>query len=407
MSTDRPRSGVAVSGGQISRRGLGSVAVAATAIAVGTTLRGGAATPVADAAALGDDPAVAVREWALSQAAQTHEVIELPNATMPAGTRMLLISQMDPSRLLKVRLSGSSGLLGLTVTGVTGFGVGDSDGGLHGLALSQAYPGMVWATLEHANQLLLIDPRPLLPEQAPVVTRMINLAELAPAPAKPPAGPHYVREFGDELWVTLKGSDQVLRIPHTEAATDYTLYDVPAHPIFVAQHPGNQHFYVSCDQASRIARINQSSGEVREWAVPADKGATPAGLVAGPDGNVWFVLLGTATGGTGTFGRINADDTVEYYRLAGPLDAATPLHLAFGPGPAPAPLWLLTSSIVNPAALDSIIRVTFNTGHAAIESQSQWALPTQQNKAHRLLPVASSVFATELATARLAQLDAP
>ena len=39
------------------------------------------------------------------------------------------------------------------------------------------------------------------------------------------------------------------------------------------------------------------------------------GLVAGPDGIVWFVLLGGGEGGSGTFGRIRACGAIGYFQL--------------------------------------------------------------------------------------------
>jgi len=51
-----------------------------------------------------------------------------------------------------------------------------------------------------------------------------------------------------------------------------------------------------------------------------------------------------------------------------------------------------------------IIRVTFDDEYTKILGEEVAVLPTQQCKAHRLLPLDSSVFTTELASATVAQL---
>ncbi|KAG0328236.1 hypothetical protein BG000_000569, partial [Podila horticola] len=65
-------------------------------------------------------------------------------------------------------------------------------------------------------------------------------------------------------------------------------------------------------------------------------------------------------------------------------------------------LWLLSSSITDDNALDMIIKVTFNTDWTKIESEEVNVLPTQHDKAHRIIQTAANqFFATELATSKL------
>jgi hypothetical protein len=55
--------------------------------------------------------------------------------------------------------------------------------------------------------LLLLDPAPHSLQAAPRVLHDIPLPAVG-------QGPHYVAEYGDLLWVSLKGSNQVLAIDH-------------------------------------------------------------------------------------------------------------------------------------------------------------------------------------------------
>ncbi|MGH3718824.1 MAG: hypothetical protein ACRDRI_08285 [Pseudonocardiaceae bacterium] len=173
-------------------------------------------------------------------------------------------------------------------------------------------------------------------------------------------GPHYVDEYGDLLWVSLKTSDQVLAINHKDPRK-YRLYETKPDPIFVARHPGSGEFYVSQDQAGEILRINAKTNKTSRLKIPAARGTTPVGLVAGPAG-LWVVLLGTKQGGTGTFGRIDSNGEITWFTLTSPEGRrAGLLHVAFDrpvAGQRPS-AWLLSSSIISPNSLDAIIRVTF------------------------------------------------
>ena len=71
-------------------------------------------------------------------------------------------------------------------------------------------------------------------------------------------------------------------------------------------------YYVSCDQESKIMRIENGTDTTEVIPLPRDKGDTPVGLIAGPTA-VWFVMAGLRSGGTGTFGKINADSTISWF----------------------------------------------------------------------------------------------
>lgn len=275
--------------------------------------------------------AKSVSEYPLPAASMTHELAEI------SGQNMLVVSQMDNSTLLKVAIDPPSG----RPQAVAAFQIGSMMGGLHGLVASKAYPGQIWCTFQFDNKLARVDPGEGL-ETAPVVVQEIPI----PAPGR---GPHGIIEEGPNVWTTLKDSAHVLRVNHTNPA-DYTLCPAERKPIFVARHAKSGNFYASQDQSSQILCMDERGDCVSKTPIPATEGSTPVGLVAGPDGNIWFTLLNAP----GTFGRIGPKGDYTWFHLATPLGkAAALLHLNFDPHP-PGPLprlFLLGSSIVNPGAL--------------------------------------------------------
>jgi streptogramin lyase len=331
-----------------------------------------------------------ITEYELPPAEQTHEIIKMP------GRPLVLVSQMSNSTLVKLWLEQGTE----QVTGVRAFPLGPPSAMLHGLAVSSRYPEKIWATHEAGNRLLLVDPGTDRLETPPKIVRTIDI----PGGGK---GPHYVGEYGDLLWVSLKSSNQVLAINH-ENPLRYWLYQAKPQPIFVARHPDTGEFYVSQDQSNEILRINADTKTTSRIEIPTARGTTPVGLVAGPAG-LWVALLGTKEQGTGTFGRINNNGEITWFTLSSPEGRhAGLLHVAFDPpgaGQRPS-AWLLASSIISPNSLDAIIRVTFDDTYTQLRSEEIAALPTQLCKAHRLLPLSNSVLATELTSATVAQLVA-
>ncbi|MEO0868780.1 MAG: hypothetical protein AAFY17_10095, partial [Cyanobacteria bacterium J06642_11] len=283
--------------------------------------------------------------------------------------------------------------------------VGQNDkSGLHGLRNSTVYPGMAWCAVQFDSTLVLIDP------VVSDVSAPVQAKQTIPIPA-PGRGPHVVIEDGDYLWATLKDSHHVVRINHTNPS-DYYLYKSSRNPIFVAKHSNLGLFYASQDQSSKILCINPDTHDTHEIDIPEAMGATPVGLIEGPDGNVWFVLLGTGQGGTGTFGRIVAnegkDSDIQWFHLKNSLGkSAALIHLAFenSENCEELPkLWLLSSSIIASSAIDSLIEIKFDPDYQAIDTISTSVFPTQLSKAHRVLPLNHGIYATELATSVLTHL---
>ncbi|KAG9063562.1 hypothetical protein KI688_004447 [Linnemannia hyalina] len=327
-----------------------------------------------------------VIENPLPPADQTHEVVRV------AGTNVILISQMSNSVLLKATVDDHG-----VITDIGAFRIGESTSALHGLALSKTDPGKVWVTLQKDNKLVLLNPIVNSIKAAPEVIKEIVVPN-------PGLGPHYVGEYGDELWSTLQDSSHVLRINYNDPS-NYTIYTGIPRPIFIAQHPDNGKFYTGEDNSASIMKIDPVANTTSQLPIPETAGMTPVGLIAGPPGRgIWFTLLGNATQGTGTIGNLHKDDTITYHTLSSsPLSKkAALLHLAFDPeAETNYTLWLLASSIVNSNALDMIIKVTFDAGWSKIVSEDIVVTPTQLNKAHRILITPTNVFATELASSKL------
>ncbi|HLZ56795.1 MAG TPA: hypothetical protein VKR06_07585 [Ktedonosporobacter sp.] len=88
-----------------------------------------------------------VFEYTLPQAEQTHEIIKIPDKPL------VLISQLSNSMLVKLWLDPDTE----EVTDIESFPIGPSrDTMLHGLAVSQWYPGKIWLTLEGTHKILLV-----------------------------------------------------------------------------------------------------------------------------------------------------------------------------------------------------------------------------------------------------------
>jgi virginiamycin B lyase len=325
-------------------------------------------------------------EYPLPAAAQTHELAYV-------GNHLLVVTQQTDSVLVQVSLDPATG----RPLEAAGHLIGNPWSGLHGLHPAQGNPGCVWATLQFDNKLLLIQPG------TDVGVPPTALREIAvPAPAR---GPHVVVEYGDDLWTTCKDSSHVVRLSSADPA-DAAVYPCSRRPIFVARHPGSGLMYASLDKSSRILCIDPKKGTREETPVPAEQGATPVGLVAGPDGNVWFVLLGGSSGGNGTFAKIDADGQIVWYRLTtGTSSMAGLIHLAWSATAEGEPLlWLLASSIANPMVPNAVVRVTFDDDYAAIATQETFSLPTQMSMSHRVLPLGNSLYVTEMMSSVLAHI---
>ncbi|KAH8892702.1 hypothetical protein GQ53DRAFT_860755 [Thozetella sp. PMI_491] len=340
-------------------------------------------------------PAKGVVEYSLPAAAETHEILAVSD-------NLLLISQQTDGSLLKVSLDGNGRPAGARKWTPT-----SQWSGLHGLTLHSGSGGnasgsTVWATVQFDNAILQIDPSGDDINSQPKVINTIPI----PSPA---FGPHAVLENNGNLWITCKDSSHVVRISISNP-DDHQVWAVSGRPIFVAVHPTSGDVFSSLDLSSKIWHYNNDGGSGNEIAIPPEKGNTPVGLVAGPDGNAWVALLGNSTTGTGTFGRINKDASINWFTLSSAIGSTAGLiHMAFGQDPTQ--FWLLGSSTACASCVNAVFTVridTLSTGGTAsprIAVQNSIVLPTQRSWTHRIISHGGSLYLTELKTSTFAHVS--
>ncbi|WP_020681141.1 hypothetical protein [Marinobacterium rhizophilum] len=343
-------------------------------------------------------------EYPLPNARMTHEL------GVVNGGRMIVLSQMDDSTLVQLDLDDR----GRPVNACS-YQIGNATSGLHGVTLSTAYEGDIWVTLQNDSQLLRITPGASA-SQCPRVQAVIDVP-------KPGKGPHCVSEFGEDLWCSCKdpsdetGDYYVCRINKANPGA-FTLWKVPKSPVFVIRHPQTGEIFASIDDNSKIARCAPSDGpyccgEIQTpelLSVPAEQGRTVVGMRAGPDGNIWFVLLGGSDAGTGTFGRIQPSADLEFVRLSGQLGAtAGLLHLTFAPHVAGQDFraYLLASDITKEVSINqpnALFDVTLDPATLAITSEVSFVFPTQYSWAHRVFYTEKGLYCTQLRTSGLVHI---
>jgi streptogramin lyase len=216
-----------------------------------------------------------------------------------------------------------------------------------------------------------------------------------------------VIEEDGELWVAAKDGNHVVHVVPSDPPR-FTLYPCLPRPIFVAKHANSGLMFAAELQSSKILRIDPATGKTGQIDIPPAAGSTPVGMIAGPDGNVWVVLLGGADGGTGTFGRITGAESVQWYRLAaGALKKAGLVHLAWeSQGDAPSLLLLASAPATGPSgALNAVIRVTFDRGFTAIASEATAVMPTPGCVTHRVLATPHGWYVTELGACQVAHVS--
>jgi len=327
-------------------------------------------------------PSKSVTEYFLPAARETHEIIAVNDI-------LLLISQQTDGSLVKVVLDDKG-----QPTGSSKWQLTTPFSGLHGLVRGSSTT--VWATAQFDNVVLQVNPGDNDIKSAPTVVSTIPI----PSPA---LGPHGILVNNGNLWVTCKDSSHVVRIKIADTSNT-NVYPVSRRPIFVAVHPSSKDVYASLDMSSKIWHLR--AGVAEEIDIPPSVGNTPVGLLAGPDGNVWVALLGNSTTGTGTFGRINSDASINWFSLTSNVGKnAGLIHLAFDTDPSR--FWLLGSSTANASGPNAVFTVTIDTsnkGGSRIATQNTIMLPTQWSWNHRVISHCGSLYVTELTMSTLAHI---
>lgn len=363
-------------------------------------------------------PIKTVTEYPLPAAAQTHEIVA-------ASDRLLLVTQQTDGGLVKIALDEFG-----RPKEAKKYTIRSPYGGLHGLHLSKTYTKtvydpntqtditlpLVWATLQFESKILLIDPNTEDVNSEPkcIPEREISL----PFPAR---GPHGIVEDGKDLWITCKDSSHIVRI-NSGNPSNCTIYPCSRRPIFVAVRPKRTDYisvsevYASLDESSKIWH-RQGDGSTHEIDIPTNIGKTPVGLLKGPDGSIWVVLLGDSSSGTGAFGRIEEGDScpITWFHLntmAG-MHAGL-IHLAFDPrDESGSHLWLLGSSMANMGALNAVFSVKIGRNENGsvipnmpkIDAQAVIALPSQPCMTHRVIAhPRHGLYVTELGACSVAHV---
>jgi virginiamycin B lyase len=334
--------------------------------------------PLVGAISVSSLPAESVVEYALPAAGETHEILAV-------NDKLLIVSQQTDGSLVKVALGDN----------------GQATDARKYTATNSSMPN-IWATVQFDNAILRIDLNGNDINAQPKVIDTIPI----PSPAR---GPHGVLEHGGNLWIACKDSSHVVRI-NIDNTDDHQIWAVSGRPIFVAVHPTSGDVFSGLDSSSKIWHYKNDGGEGEEIAVPPEKGTIPVGLIAGADGNAWVVLLGNKTAGTGTFGRINSDASIDWFTMSSTLGkTAALIHLAWGEDPTQ--FWVLGSSIICDTCVDAVFTIkvddisTGGTARPGIAIQNTIMLPTQRSWAHRLILHGDNLYVTELITSTLAQVS--
>lgn len=338
-------------------------------------------------------PVKSVVEYPLPAAAQTHEILAVTK-------NLLVVSQQTDGSLVKVALDSYG-----RPTGARKWTVTNTWSGLHGLVLHSAGSGSgsnatnprIWATVQFDSAILLIDTG-----DADDINSAPKVLKTIPIPS-PAFGPHGVLEHNGNLWISCKDSSHVVRI-NIDNTSDSQVFPVSGRPIFVAAHPTSGDMYASLDLSSKIWHYKNDGGKGEEISVPPEKGSIPVGLVAGADKNVWVVLLGNSTGGTGTFGRINQDASIDWFSMTSNVGKTAPIiHLAFDESASR--FWLLGSSTSYPAGANAVFTVQLDPSTPRIAVRTSIMLPTQWSWTHRMISHQGSLYVTELTTSTLAHIS--
>jgi hypothetical protein len=327
-----------------------------------------------------------VREFNLP-GIDSHEFVKVP------GEDMIIVTHMGNSALVKVSLDKNG-----IVTGAKDHQIGTDKSGMHGISPSKVHRGHIWLTLEHDNKVVLIDPKPKSIDAAPKIIREIKLPDQA-------RGPHYVGEYGDYLWLTLRESKHVMKLSHFNES-NYELFQASEPPIFVSPSSSNNLFYASLLRNSKILKIDPSTKLTEEISIPSNHGIFPVGLIPGPNG-AWFTLLGDKNAGTGTFGFIDKESNIKYFKLKSELGKdASLIHLNFDNNTDKSHvLWILGSSSEKKDAIDMVIRVDMDSSYSNIINEEYIVLPTQRSISHRLLVDKNLIYVTELSSRKLAIVE--
>ena len=378
---------------------------------------------------------VRVLEHFLPTAIQTHELCFVHDADGPDGAGSLLLSQMEEGRLLKMAVNPDNGELSTYIEGATfapeGTVTSARSGlpfvGLHGLSRSSR-PGKAWMTLQYINEVVLVD----------VETMAVEVAIPCPVALSdgrgPIGGPHTVREANGQLFVCLKGGaschydanakPDAAQLAGVEEATTHalwrvaldedmqpvdegTIFEAPATPVMcVVTTDGT--CWVACDASPTLFAVPASATSVMECTyhqLPyqyAMLQQTGPGIVIGPDDRPWFCVLN----GNGLIGRVSCCGKLQMFELLKTFNPSQRIcHLSFD---REGVLYAISSDLLDPGALNTLIRCKFDATFTHIIAQHEIAFPSQQTAVHRICHLNGgdnpSVLVSELSKSKVLQI---
>lgn len=175
--------------------------------------------------------------------------------------------------------------------------------------------GNMWFTEQTANKIGRITPQGQITEYD-VPTPGSNPYAIA-------AGPD------DNLWFTSFNTARIGRISTAGAITEYPLPTPGSGPLGIAPGPDGKVWFTEF-AADKIGRIDPATGAIQEFALPRPAGtpadvviAGPQGIVAGPDGAMYFTeAIGNRIGRIAPNGQMAA--------FAAPTPASRPVGVAVG-----------------------------------------------------------------------------
>ena len=378
---------------------------------------------------------VRVLEHFLPSAIQTHELCFVKDADGPDGAGSLLLSQMEEGRLLKMAVNPQDGELSTYIEGATfapeGTVTSERSGlpfvGLHGLSRSSR-PGKAWMTLQYINEVCLVDVETMAVEVA--IPCPVTLAD----GRGPIGGPHTVREANGQLFVCLKGGaschfdasaqPDAARLEAVEEASTHALwrvalddalaprdegviFEAPATPVMcVVTTDGT--CWVACDASPTLFAVPAAAQTVMDCTyhqLPyqyATLQQTGPGIVIGPDGRPWFCVLN----GNGLIGRVSCCGELQMFELLKTFNPSQRIcHLSFDRDGV---LHAISSDLLDPHALNTLIRCRFDASFTHVIAQHEIAFPSQQTAVHRICHLDGgdhpSVLVSELSKSKVLQI---
>jgi streptogramin lyase len=183
------------------------------------------------------------------------------------------------------------------------------------VAIAEGPDGAMWFTEVFANAIGRIDSAGRVRER--------TLPSKAAAPVAIAAGPD------GAMWFTERDTGKIGRIGVLGSIVEFKIPAFAPEPTSIAAGSDGASLWFAEHSAHRIGRIT-TGGRFSETMLPENR--RPYGIVAGPDGAMWFTeFIERANGGKGAIGRIDANGRVREYLIPTPGESY-PESIAAGPG---------------------------------------------------------------------------